>query len=189
MLGLEDDLVDSNSPGGSFRLRNMRCQYLPWSVLEKEYAQRPLLSGRHNSFRSGSPHSSSRGRHTRSGDDHRPSALKIGNRQNQFGSSGVDPGLPPAEKHSFRTRMIRESFSSTGNRACAANYYVRKVVKRGTEKTRWVMYRRPLAGVFEFGLAQMPKRTKRKINGAGRRPAVRKPTEEKNGVVRCVKQM
>src|ERR1700733_2819680 len=42
--------------------------------------------------------------------------------------------------------------------------------KRESEKMRWVMYRRPLAGVFEVARTA---ETRINVKGAGRRPAVR----------------
>ena len=52
---------------------------------------------------------------------------------------------------------------------------------------RWVMYRRPLAGVFEFGFCANGE-SESKVKGAGRRPAVRNGNGEKNDVALCAKQ-
>ena len=51
--------------------------------------------------------------------------------------------------------------------------------KPGSERTSWVTYRRPLAGVFEFGFCANGE-TKTKVKGAGRRPAVRTATAKRS---------
>src|SRR5579864_5924933 len=56
----------------------------------------------------------------------------------------------------FAERQQRE------NDACAASWRGRACARRRSEGMRWFMYRRPLAGVFEFGLCGKRRRREAK---------------------------
>jgi hypothetical protein len=157
MLRLEDDLADF--PGGSFRIRIIRCLYLHWLVREKRHAQGLHLSGRHNCFLSYRSYPSRFGRHIRSRDVGRPSALKIASRQNRFSFVSAGFGLRQTLTHPPPALVNgSESFLSTGILACAASCYVRWRRKTRRQRTRSLILHvwRELLRGFTLAQAGMP---------------------------------